>query len=84
MLEIGAVETSRAIYFNALTLFPKKKSLWMKAIELERKCGSPETIGSILKKAVESCGKKSELFYLMLAKHLWKNNNEVEEAKKLL
>ena len=31
----GAIETARALYFNAIKLYPTKKSLWLNAIKLE-------------------------------------------------
>ena len=36
----GATETARAIYENAVFLYPKKLSLWMNLVSLEQKLGS--------------------------------------------
>jgi hypothetical protein len=34
-IRLGAIETARALYFNAIIKFPHKKSLWFNAINLE-------------------------------------------------
>lgn len=36
----GAIETGRALYFNAITKLPVKKSLWFNAIKLEETYGN--------------------------------------------
>lgn len=51
----GSVETARAIYGHALSVFPGKKSIWRRAAQLEKAKGSKDTLDSILKKAVTYC-----------------------------
>jgi len=48
--------------------------LWLKALEVEQEFGSKESQLSLLERAKEET--KSELFYLMLAKHQWKQMND--------
>lgn len=69
---IGAncINCARAVYAYALTVFPKKKSLWQKVAQLEKTYGTPETLQNILKKAVEECP-KAEILWLMGAKEKW-------------
>lgn len=38
----SAIETARALYFNAIKEFPLKKSLWFNAIQLEEQFGSKD------------------------------------------
>ncbi len=35
----GHIESARAIYFNAINLYPQKKSFWFNAIKLEEDHG---------------------------------------------
>lgn len=51
----GSVETARAIYAHALSVFPGKKSIWRRAAQLEKAKGSRESLDAILKKAVTYC-----------------------------
>ena len=51
----GSVETARAIYAHALSVFPGKKSIWRRAAQLEKAKGSKESLDAILKKAVTYC-----------------------------
>lgn len=50
-LNRGAIETARALYFNALIEFPQKKSLWFAAIKLEREFGNKDNLEKLLRKA---------------------------------
>lgn len=63
-------ETARAIFAHALSVFPTKKSLWLEAAFLERDHGTPSSLESLLKKAVERCPKE-ETLWLMGAKEKW-------------
>ena len=63
----GAVETARAIYAHALTIFPGKKSIWLRAASLEKKQGTAQTLEQMLKKAVTYCP-QAEILWLMAAK----------------
>jgi len=47
----GAIETARAIYYNSLVEFPKKKSLWLAAIKLEREYGNKDSLEQLLSRA---------------------------------
>ena len=51
----GSVETARAIYAHALSIFPGKKSVWRRAAELEKAHGSAESLDELLKRAVKYC-----------------------------
>ena len=51
----GSVETARAILAHALTVFPRKKSLWRRAAALEKAHGSREALDALLERAVKYC-----------------------------
>ena len=51
----GAVETARAILGAATAALPTKKSVWLKAAELERTHGEAGAVDALLKKAVTFC-----------------------------
>ena len=51
----GSVETARAIYAHALSLFPGKKSIWRRAAQLEKAHGDRDSLEALLKKAVTYC-----------------------------
>ena len=64
------VETARAIYRHALSVFPTKKTLWMSAAMLEKEHGTPSTLESVLQEAVKHCP-TAEVLWLMAAKEKW-------------
>lgn len=66
----GSVETARAIYSHALSVFPGKKSIWRRAAQLEKAHGSRESLDALLKKAVTYCP-QAEVLWLMAAKEKW-------------
>lgn len=66
----GSVETARAIYAHALSVFPGKKSIWRRAAQLEKAHGSRESLDALLKKAVQYCP-QAEVLWLMAAKEKW-------------
>lgn len=78
----GSVETARAIYGHALSVFPGKKSIWRRAAQLEKAKGSRDTLDSILKKAVTYCP-QAEVLWLMAAKEKWLAG-EVNVARQIL
>ena len=82
-LDKGAIEWSRAMIEWAWKVMPKDPSVWLKAIDLEKKYGNNSTLGAILKQALEAWD-DIELFFLMNAKHLWKQEKKIEEAIKTL
>jgi hypothetical protein len=64
------VETARAIYAHALSVFPGKKSIWRRAAQLEKSHGSREALDALLRKAVQYCP-QAEVLWLMAAKEKW-------------
>lgn len=78
----GAIETARALYFNALHEYPMKKSLWFNAIKLEEQHGSKDNLRDILTRAKDAT--KHIFFYLKLAKHLWKQLQLADDTRKEL
>lgn len=78
----SAIECARALYFNAIKLYPHKKSFWFHAIKLEEQCGSKENVTDMLVRAKEST--KDVFSYLKLAKHLWKTLGDAERTKSVL
>ncbi|CAK4111729.1 unnamed protein product [Aphanomyces euteiches] len=78
----GAFVTAKAIYAHALDVFPAKKSIWLRAVALEKQQNGPNVM-SLLLKAVENCP-QAEILWLMAAKEAWINNGSVEEARSIL
>lgn len=66
----GSVETARAIYAHALSVFPGKKSVWLKAAQLEKSHGTRDSLDARLRKAVTFCP-QAEVLWLMGAKEKW-------------
>lgn len=66
----GALECARAIYAYALTAFPSKKSIWLRAAYFEKTYGTRESLETLLQRAVAHCP-KSEVLWLMGAKSKW-------------
>ena len=83
MIELQALETARAVLFNALVLLRGDVALWMRAVELERTHGSIASQCSLLRRATEDCSEQV-VFHLMLAKHAWKAEGSVEVARHVL
>jgi len=81
-LSRDAIETARAIYAHALTVFPGKKSLWLRVAHLEKTHGTRESLESLLARAVKYCP-KADILWLMAAKEQWVNGN-VDGARKIL
>ncbi|CAD6332718.1 unnamed protein product [Miscanthus lutarioriparius] len=65
-----SIETARAIYAHALTVFLTKKSIWLKAAQLEKSHGTRESLDALLKKAV-NYNPRAEVLWLMAAKEKW-------------
>ncbi|RLN63782.1 hypothetical protein BBP00_00003863 [Phytophthora kernoviae] len=81
----GAVLTAKAIYAAALKVFPGKKSIWLRAVALEKRVQegkSPEPVEQLLQKAVTCCP-HAEILWLMAAKEVW-TNGSVENARLIL
>lgn len=66
----GALECARAVYAYALTTFPSKKSIWLRAAHFEKTYGTRESLETLLQRAVAHCP-KSEVLWLMGAKSKW-------------
>ncbi|XP_076648059.1 pre-mRNA processing factor 6 [Halictus rubicundus] len=66
----GALECARAVYAYALSTFPSKKSIWLRAAYFEKTYGTRESLESLLQRAVAHCP-KSEVLWLMGAKSKW-------------
>lgn len=94
----GALLTAKAIYAFALKVFPGKKSVWLRAISLEKKLqqkqketsgesseaavAAAEAVEQLLQKAVTSCP-NAEILWLMAAKEVWLNGS-VENSRLIL
>ena len=63
----GRIETARAIYAQALAVFPGKKGIWRRAAQLEKAHGSREALDALLKKAVAYCPQVIERWEASLA-----------------
>lgn len=66
----GSYETARAIYAYSLEAFPGKKSVWLRAAQLEKIAGSRESLDGLLRRAVTYCP-QAEILWLMGAKEKW-------------
>jgi len=66
----NAFECARAVYGHALSVFPSKKSIWLRAAHLERLKGTRPSLEALLQRAVAHCP-KSEVLWLMGAKSKW-------------
>lgn len=64
------MECARAVYAYALTTFPSKKSIWLRAAYFEKTYGTRESLETLLQRAVAHCP-KSEVLWLMGAKSKW-------------
>eukprot|EP01116_Phalansterium_solitarium_P020812 TRINITY_DN6254_c0_g1_i1.p1 TRINITY_DN6254_c0_g1~~TRINITY_DN6254_c0_g1_i1.p1 ORF type:complete len:925 (-),score=402.90 TRINITY_DN6254_c0_g1_i1:208-2982(-) len=79
--------TARAIYGHALTVFPAKKSIWLRVAHLAKEHPDPnapelDTLDSVLQRAVKYCP-QSEVLWLMAAKEKW-HNGDVDGARVVL
>ncbi|RHY32508.1 hypothetical protein DYB32_002503 [Aphanomyces invadans] len=77
----GAFVTAKAIYNHALEVFPTKKSIWLRAVALEKQQNGPRVM-ELLQNAVQNCP-KAEILWLMAAKEAWVGGS-VEEARSIL
>eukprot|EP00004_Rigifila_ramosa_P016167 TRINITY_DN3809_c0_g1_i1.p1 TRINITY_DN3809_c0_g1~~TRINITY_DN3809_c0_g1_i1.p1 ORF type:complete len:761 (-),score=160.81 TRINITY_DN3809_c0_g1_i1:574-2856(-) len=81
-LESGSVETARAIFAHAISVFPEKKSLYVEAARLEKQHGSFESLNNLLSVSVTRCP-RAEILWLMWAKEIWAKG-DVDMARKVL
>jgi hypothetical protein len=63
----GYIASARAIIEDALATFPTKRSVWMLAVELERKHGTPSTLDEVLAAASKTLP-RLEIFWLLCVK----------------
>ena len=66
----NALECSRAVYDHALSVFPSKKSIWLRAAHFERQHGTRDSLEQLLQRAVSHCP-QAEVLWLMGAKSKW-------------
>ncbi len=66
----GAYECARAIFAHSLAIFPKRKSIWLRAAYFEKNHGTRDSLETLLQKAVEYCP-QAEVLWLMGAKSKW-------------
>ncbi|OQR95491.1 pre-mRNA-processing factor [Thraustotheca clavata] len=81
----GAYITAKAIYSVALETFPTKKSIWLRAVALEKQMNTADSKANImvlLQKAIEACP-LCEVLWLMAAKEAWLQGS-VDEARSIL
>lgn len=81
-LKRQSTETARAIFAHALTVFPGKKSVWLRAAQLEKAAGSRESLDALLRRAVTYCP-QAEILWLMGAKEKWAAG-DVSAARSIL
>ena len=81
-LQRGSVITARAIMAQSLTAFPTKKALWLQALDLERKHGTPSSLDEVLAAASERLP-RAEIFWLVLAKEKWLSG-AIDDARDIL
>jgi len=63
-------ECARAVFAQALMIFPTKKSVWVRAAQHEKAHGTAESLDALLRKAVSYCP-HAQVLWLMGAKEKW-------------
>lgn len=63
----SAFDAARAVYAYTLTVFPTKKSIWLRAAFFEKNHGTKEQLENLLQRAVTYCPKVDIRNYLKLA-----------------
>lgn len=81
-LSRGSVATARAILSHSLAVFPNKRSLWMQAVDLEKKYGTASTLDEVLAAASERLP-RVEIFWLLRAKERWLAK-DVDKSREIL
>tara|TARA_B110000208_G_scaffold77172_1_gene98881 strand:- start:760 stop:3714 length:2955 start_codon:yes stop_codon:yes gene_type:complete len=79
----GAVHVARSIWAHALSVFPTKIDIWLKAVDLERNAGTNEALEALLRRGVAQIP-DAEILWLMAAKHKWRTCDDIESARKIL
>jgi pre-mRNA-processing factor 6 len=81
-LSRGSVATARAILSHSLAVFPNKRSLWMQAVDLEKKYGTASTLDEVLAAASERLP-RIEIFWLLRAKERWLAK-DIDKSREIL
>ncbi|KAL3782295.1 hypothetical protein ACHAW5_010597 [Stephanodiscus triporus] len=81
-LSRNAVATARAMLAHSLATFPTKRSLWLQAVDLERKHGTASSLDEVLAAASERLP-RTEIFWLVRAKEKWLAG-EVDKSRSIL
>jgi pre-mRNA-processing factor 6 len=81
-LSRGSVATARAILSHSLAVFPNKRSLWMQAVDLEKKYGTASTLDEVLAAASERLP-RVEIFWLLRAKERWLAK-DIDKSREIL
>jgi len=81
-LSRNSVATARAILAHALAAFPTKGKLWLQAVDLERKHGTPNSLDEVLAAASERLP-RTEIFWLVRAKEKWLAG-DVDKSRSIL
>ncbi|KAL9188631.1 hypothetical protein ACHAXT_007009 [Thalassiosira profunda] len=81
-LSRNAIATARAILAHGLAAFPTKRSLWLQAVDLERKHGTASSLDEVLAAASERLP-RTEIFWLVRAKERWMAG-EVDNSRSIL
>lgn len=81
-LSRNCVATARAILAHSLAAFPSKRSLWLQAVDLEQKHGTPASLDEVLAAASERLP-RVEIFWLLRAKERWQAG-DVDKAREIL
>lgn len=77
-----AFECARAIFGHALSVFPSKKSIWLRAAYFEKAHGTRQSLEALLQRAVTYCP-QAEVLWLMGAKSKWMAD-DVPAARNIL
>eukprot|EP00005_Dracoamoeba_jomungandri_P004683 CAMPEP_0174258100 /NCGR_PEP_ID=MMETSP0439-20130205/7161_1 /TAXON_ID=0 /ORGANISM="Stereomyxa ramosa, Strain Chinc5" /LENGTH=930 /DNA_ID=CAMNT_0015341477 /DNA_START=56 /DNA_END=2848 /DNA_ORIENTATION=- len=77
-----SIQCARAIYSHALSIFPGKKSVWLRMAFFERNYGTKESLDKLLQQAVKYCP-QAEILWLMGAKEKWVAG-DVDAAREIL
>ena len=66
----NSIETAKAIYKHAISIFPDQQEVWRGAAQLERTHGTRERLDALLLDAVKHCPTE-QVLWLMAAKEKW-------------
>ncbi|KAF2001397.1 hypothetical protein P154DRAFT_521780 [Amniculicola lignicola CBS 123094] len=78
----GYIATARAIAAYAIRIFTIDAKVWLKAADLEKRYGTPDTILDILKRSIAACPNSEEL-WLLYIRAMW-DSGQKEEARNMI